>query len=191
MQSEQEFSTSGIPLTALYFDTNTPLLVSGDQSGMVRFLQSWIWYIGIIFHLLSFSLSPPYFTVCLPITWSTGSHLHIQTWTLFKQQLHISYGYFIFIVCFCYSLNDWFSVFSLRVTSISILLCRRHKKSYWSYNSQCETCKDYWSCTVHEHRSRLKTSCCWFWSRICELFSRICCQTHVDLFDLNWNGHHR
>ncbi|KAK4261998.1 hypothetical protein QN277_027615 [Acacia crassicarpa] len=38
-QSEQEFSTSGIPLTALYFDTNTPLLVSGDQSGMVRIFR--------------------------------------------------------------------------------------------------------------------------------------------------------
>ncbi|XP_054775821.1 uncharacterized protein LOC129284382 [Prosopis cineraria] len=34
-QSEHEFSTRGIPITALYFDTNSPLLVSGDQSGMV------------------------------------------------------------------------------------------------------------------------------------------------------------
>ncbi|KAL2348696.1 hypothetical protein Fmac_002696 [Flemingia macrophylla] len=35
-QSENDFSLSGIPLTELYFDSNSPLLVSGDQSGMVR-----------------------------------------------------------------------------------------------------------------------------------------------------------
>ncbi|XP_019446907.1 PREDICTED: uncharacterized protein LOC109350194 isoform X1 [Lupinus angustifolius] len=35
-QSENDFSLSGIPLTALYFDCNSPLLVSGDQSGTVR-----------------------------------------------------------------------------------------------------------------------------------------------------------
>ncbi|RDY11140.1 Syntaxin-binding protein 5, partial [Mucuna pruriens] len=35
-QSENDFSLSGIPLTELYFDSNTSLLVSGDQSGMVR-----------------------------------------------------------------------------------------------------------------------------------------------------------
>ncbi|XP_073219915.1 uncharacterized protein [Cicer arietinum] len=35
-QSENDFSLSGIPLTSLYFDINSPLLVSGDQSGMVR-----------------------------------------------------------------------------------------------------------------------------------------------------------
>ncbi|KAG5099757.1 hypothetical protein JHK82_044809 [Glycine max] len=34
-QSENDCSLSGIPLTALYFDSNSPLLVSGDQSGMV------------------------------------------------------------------------------------------------------------------------------------------------------------
>ncbi|CAL0313098.1 unnamed protein product [Lupinus luteus] len=35
-QSENDFSLSGIPVTALYFDCNSPLLVSGDQSGTVR-----------------------------------------------------------------------------------------------------------------------------------------------------------
>ncbi|KAG4386602.1 hypothetical protein GLYMA_11G085900v4 [Glycine max] len=35
-QSENDFSLSGIPLTELYFDSNSPLLFSGDQSGMVR-----------------------------------------------------------------------------------------------------------------------------------------------------------
>lgn len=35
-QSENDFSLSGIPLTTLYFDINSPLLVSGDQSGTVR-----------------------------------------------------------------------------------------------------------------------------------------------------------
>ncbi|KAH1206129.1 Craniofacial development protein 2 [Glycine max] len=34
-KSENDCSLSGIPLTALYFDSNSPLLVSGDQSGMV------------------------------------------------------------------------------------------------------------------------------------------------------------
>ncbi|XP_047178116.1 uncharacterized protein LOC124845114 [Vigna umbellata] len=34
-QSENDCSLSGIPLTALYFDSNTPLLASGDQSGMI------------------------------------------------------------------------------------------------------------------------------------------------------------
>ncbi|XP_027348737.1 uncharacterized protein LOC113860236 [Abrus precatorius] len=38
-QSENDFSLSGIPLSALYFDSNTPLLVSGDQSGMVRIFR--------------------------------------------------------------------------------------------------------------------------------------------------------
>jgi hypothetical protein len=36
IQSENDHSLSGVPLTELYFDINTPLLVSGDQSGMVR-----------------------------------------------------------------------------------------------------------------------------------------------------------
>ncbi|KAK7406932.1 hypothetical protein VNO78_08568 [Psophocarpus tetragonolobus] len=35
-RSETDFSLSGVPLTELYFDSNSPLLVSGDQSGMVR-----------------------------------------------------------------------------------------------------------------------------------------------------------
>ncbi|KAK7360314.1 hypothetical protein VNO77_02298 [Canavalia gladiata] len=38
-QSENDFSLSGIPLTALYFDSNSRLLVSGDQSGMVRIFR--------------------------------------------------------------------------------------------------------------------------------------------------------
>ncbi|XP_057420453.1 uncharacterized protein LOC130714562 isoform X2 [Lotus japonicus] len=38
-QSENDFSLSGIPLTALYFDSNSPLLVSGDQSGTVRIFR--------------------------------------------------------------------------------------------------------------------------------------------------------
>lgn len=38
MQSEDDFSLSGIALTALYFDGKSPLLVSGDQSGMVNCL---------------------------------------------------------------------------------------------------------------------------------------------------------
>ncbi|KAA8547593.1 hypothetical protein F0562_004022 [Nyssa sinensis] len=35
-QSEDDLSLSGIPLTALYFEGNSQLLISGDQSGMVR-----------------------------------------------------------------------------------------------------------------------------------------------------------
>ncbi|KAE9614576.1 putative transcription factor WD40-like family [Lupinus albus] len=38
-QSENDFSLSGIHLTALYFDCNSPLLVSGDQSGTVRMFR--------------------------------------------------------------------------------------------------------------------------------------------------------
>ncbi|KAK2427188.1 Transducin/WD40 repeat superfamily protein [Trifolium repens] len=38
-QSENDHSLSGVPLTELYFDINTPLLVSGDQSGMVRIFR--------------------------------------------------------------------------------------------------------------------------------------------------------
>ncbi|KAJ1413328.1 WD40/YVTN repeat-like-containing domain superfamily [Sesbania bispinosa] len=38
-QSENDFSLSGIPLTTLYFDSNSPLLVSGDQSGTVRIFR--------------------------------------------------------------------------------------------------------------------------------------------------------
>ncbi|KAJ4714050.1 Transducin/WD40 repeat protein [Melia azedarach] len=38
-QSEKDFSLSGIPLTALYFDDNSRVLVSGDQSGMVRIFK--------------------------------------------------------------------------------------------------------------------------------------------------------
>ncbi|KAK8471598.1 hypothetical protein PHAVU_003G270100 [Phaseolus vulgaris] len=34
-QSENDCSLSGIPLTALYFDINSPVLASGDQSGMI------------------------------------------------------------------------------------------------------------------------------------------------------------
>ncbi|KAK9012346.1 hypothetical protein V6N11_040403 [Hibiscus sabdariffa] len=38
-QSEDDFSLSGIPLTALYFDGNSRTLISGDQSGMVRIFK--------------------------------------------------------------------------------------------------------------------------------------------------------
>ncbi|KAL1288752.1 hypothetical protein AAHE18_20G007000 [Arachis hypogaea] len=38
-QSENDFSLSGIPLTALFFDSTYPLLVSGDQSGTVRLFR--------------------------------------------------------------------------------------------------------------------------------------------------------
>lgn len=38
-QSENDFSLSGIPLTALYFDGKSHVLVSGDQSGMVRIFK--------------------------------------------------------------------------------------------------------------------------------------------------------
>ncbi|MED6112163.1 hypothetical protein PIB30_059215 [Stylosanthes scabra] len=38
-QSENDFSLSGIPLTALFFDSTLPLLVSGDQSGTVRLFR--------------------------------------------------------------------------------------------------------------------------------------------------------
>lgn len=36
MQSVNDFSLSGVALTALYFDGNSRVLVSGDQSGMVK-----------------------------------------------------------------------------------------------------------------------------------------------------------
>lgn len=47
MQSENDQSLSGVPLTELYFDIKSLLLVSGDQSGMVRLIQQWMaekWY---------------------------------------------------------------------------------------------------------------------------------------------------
>lgn len=37
-QSEDDGSLSGIPLTALYFDSNSRLLISGDKVGMVMYL---------------------------------------------------------------------------------------------------------------------------------------------------------
>lgn len=55
IQSENDCSLSGIPLTALYFDINSPVLASGDQSGMVRFLA-----LIISFSLASF---PPAYNV--------------------------------------------------------------------------------------------------------------------------------
>ncbi|KAH9662360.1 Lgl C domain-containing protein [Citrus sinensis] len=39
-QSEKDFSLSGIPLTALYYDGTSRVLVSGDQSGMVYLLDT-------------------------------------------------------------------------------------------------------------------------------------------------------
>ncbi|BBN67637.1 Transducin/WD40 repeat-like superfamily protein [Prunus dulcis] len=38
-ESEDDLSLSGIPVTALFFDANSRLLVSGDQSGMVRIFR--------------------------------------------------------------------------------------------------------------------------------------------------------
>ncbi|OMO83377.1 hypothetical protein COLO4_22550 [Corchorus olitorius] len=38
-QSEDNFSLSGVALSALYFDRDSRILVSGDQSGMVRIFQ--------------------------------------------------------------------------------------------------------------------------------------------------------
>ncbi|OAY57661.1 uncharacterized protein LOC110609749 isoform X2 [Manihot esculenta] len=38
-QSEDDFSLSGIAITALYFDGNSRILISGDQSGMVRIFK--------------------------------------------------------------------------------------------------------------------------------------------------------
>ncbi|KAK8304591.1 hypothetical protein V6Z12_D03G002700 [Gossypium hirsutum] len=38
-QSEDDFSLSGIPVTALYFDGNSRIIISGDQSGTVRFFK--------------------------------------------------------------------------------------------------------------------------------------------------------
>lgn len=37
LQSEDDLSLSGIAITALFFDVNSRLLVSGDQSGTVKF----------------------------------------------------------------------------------------------------------------------------------------------------------
>lgn len=36
MQSEDDLSVSGIPVTAVHFDGNSQILVSGDHSGMVN-----------------------------------------------------------------------------------------------------------------------------------------------------------
>ncbi|KAB2094907.1 hypothetical protein ES319_A02G191900v1 [Gossypium barbadense] len=38
-QSEDDFSLSGIPVTALCFDGNSRIIISGDQSGTVRFFK--------------------------------------------------------------------------------------------------------------------------------------------------------
>lgn len=43
MQSEDDLSLSGIALTSLYFDGNSKLLVSGDQSGTVKYHLCSIW----------------------------------------------------------------------------------------------------------------------------------------------------
>lgn len=55
VQSEDDFSLSGIAITALYFDGNSRILISGDQSGMVRCYFHWILQISqrnlYIFHL--------------------------------------------------------------------------------------------------------------------------------------------
>ncbi|XP_022923426.1 uncharacterized protein LOC111431125 [Cucurbita moschata] len=39
LQSEDDFSLSGIPVTALHFDGSSQILVSGDHSGMVRIFK--------------------------------------------------------------------------------------------------------------------------------------------------------
>lgn len=36
VQSEDDASLSGVPVTALFFDIDLRLLISGDQSGMVK-----------------------------------------------------------------------------------------------------------------------------------------------------------
>ncbi|KAL8134157.1 uncharacterized protein LOC141712819 isoform X4 [Apium graveolens] len=38
-QSDDDASSNGVPVTALYFDINSRLLISGDQSGMVRIFK--------------------------------------------------------------------------------------------------------------------------------------------------------
>ena len=40
MQSEDDEALSGVPLTALCYDMETRLLISGDQSGTVSYLQA-------------------------------------------------------------------------------------------------------------------------------------------------------
>ncbi|XP_021301007.1 syntaxin-binding protein 5 [Herrania umbratica] len=61
-QSEDDFSLSGIALTALYFDGNSRILISGDQSGTVRIFKlkpepytaenSFISFQGIVKHII-------------------------------------------------------------------------------------------------------------------------------------------
>ena len=53
MQSENDFSLSGVALTALHFDGNYHLLVSGDHSGMVRFLSIFKFGENVIFSVSS------------------------------------------------------------------------------------------------------------------------------------------
>ena len=40
LQSEDDLSLSGVALTALYFDAKNPILVSGDQNGMVSLVPT-------------------------------------------------------------------------------------------------------------------------------------------------------
>lgn len=57
MQSEDDFSLSGVPITALCFDEKAQFLVSGDKNGMVR----------ILIDLLRYNLQVLYNLIYLPI----------------------------------------------------------------------------------------------------------------------------
>ncbi|KAH7849902.1 hypothetical protein Vadar_024735 [Vaccinium darrowii] len=72
-QSEVDFSLSGVALTALYFDCNCRLLISGDQSGMVR-----------IFGLKPESFSPASSFISLQGISKKGSNHIVQSLKLVK-----------------------------------------------------------------------------------------------------------
>ncbi|KAG5530010.1 hypothetical protein RHGRI_030393 [Rhododendron griersonianum] len=72
-QSEADFSSSGVALTALYFDCNWRLLISGDQSGMIR-----------IFGLKSESFSPVNSFISLQGISKKGSNHIVQSLKLVK-----------------------------------------------------------------------------------------------------------
>ncbi|KAI8536802.1 hypothetical protein RHMOL_Rhmol10G0285300 [Rhododendron molle] len=72
-QSEVDFSSSGVALTALYFDCNWRLLISGDQSGMIR-----------IFGLKPESFSPVNSFISLQGISKKGSNHIVQSLKLVK-----------------------------------------------------------------------------------------------------------
>lgn len=72
-QSEADFSSSGVALTALYFDCNSRLLISGDQSGMIR-----------IFGLKPESFSPVNSFISLQGISKKGSNHIVQSLKLVK-----------------------------------------------------------------------------------------------------------